>query len=304
MTFFFVFFEVVSTLLTFYYKILAPLIAVYFIVYQLLSIIYSQLPRVVPAVQTGKVRYLKGHNKNSSRISIVISVITLGLFYLMTVVLPDEEQSRLTFIRDIALTSLVLVVMFVLYKIGRAHQPESLIQLIRKIYKKGLNDNELLAEDDVENIVNEKNNREADPFLSLIIKKIEKSELDNILKKYTYFRLNDRSKILLMHLLENGRLRYNDDVESNKKEFRKSDDLKIVFEVNAPSENNVKKEILREFFKEIFDFNFFEEPINEHRINSHMHYTKSDFYRFVNDNFVIKMSDGIERTFARNDLFR
>lgn len=47
MTFLLSFFNIIATLVTAYLKILAPLLAIYLIIYQLASLFYSQLPSIL-----------------------------------------------------------------------------------------------------------------------------------------------------------------------------------------------------------------------------------------------------------------
>lgn len=274
--------------------------------YQLLSFVYSQLPSVrVNSSLNIEFRYLKGDKRDTVRKPIAISALTGIFFYLMVLVLPREYRNDdLTFYRDITLSLLYLILMYFLYQINKKYYPEPLFRLIRKFFDKRLKDDELWVEGSLVSKSKVNINQETNSSLPLITKNIDNKELNNILKNYSYFKFNNTSKILLLHLLENGRLKDNDIDKSDKGELKKSDDLKIVFVVNAPSENNIKREILLDFFKDIFHFEFFEESHNEAENNAYPHYTKADFHRFIVENFVIKMSDGEERSFAYNDLFR
>src|SRR5690606_19224372 len=124
-----------------------------------------------------------------------------------------------------------------------------LFRLIRKFFDKRLKDDELWVEGSLVSKSKVNINQETNSSLPLITKNIDNKELNNILKNYSYFKFNNTSKILLLHLLENGRLKDNDIDKSDKGELKKSDDLKIVFVVNAPSENKINREILLDFIK-------------------------------------------------------
>src|SRR5690606_24918210 len=133
MTFLLSFFDIIATLVTAYLKILAPLLAIYLILYQLASLFYSQLPSILSYYSTGKWRYLKGYDRNSVRKLLVISALMGILFSLLMYVLPREYlQNDLMFYRYTLLSVLILVAMFIFYRVGNSYHLNKLFPLIRK----------------------------------------------------------------------------------------------------------------------------------------------------------------------------
>ena len=268
----FTFFDALATLFVLYFKILAPLAAVYLMSYQLLSFVYSQLPSVrVNSSLNIEFRYLKGDKRDTVRKRIAISALTGIFFYLMVLVLPREYRNDdLTFYRDITLSLLTLTLMYFLYQINKIYYPEPLFRLIRKFFDKRLSSKDLYEKELNPHLPNKV---KINSPLQLLRNQFSKKDLEDIITKFD-FTIDSTSINRLLYLVNNGILF--DDKE------------KVIIKVGAYKEGKVEKTDILNYLNEMFDLGYFKET---HRARLVDGLKRAHFVKFLNNTIVITKSD-------------